>query len=351
MSDPPGPRPGADGASPTIRDVARAAQTSKSTVSNVISGRGRMAPETRMRVLAAMDALGYRANAAARSLAARRSAVLGVVVGDLTDSFNAEIAARLEHHAAAAGYAVLLVNSDVERESELLQVETLIEHRVAAIVFVAFSGTPTVVEAIPRSVAVVFATVHASAGTSVTVDEQRALDLVVDHLADLGHRRIAYASTAYERAIDDVLFDSFANAMARRRLPVRERAVLRWGLDGVHDEGEAKLQALDALLAGARRPTAVFASSDRTALQVLDAAARAELDVPADLSVVGWGNTEMARAEVVGLTTIAQPVDELARRAIEIATAAPAPRRRRGRTVTLDPRLVVRRTTAAPCPR
>src|SRR5690348_12606398 len=125
---------------PTILDVAHRADVSKSTVSNVIRGVPGVAAAKRARVLAAIDTLGYRPNILARQLVQRRTTILGVVVGDLGNPFHAEMAKQVERHASARGYTAMFCNTEGDSQSELAGVETLLQHRVAGILFLAFSG-------------------------------------------------------------------------------------------------------------------------------------------------------------------------------------------------------------------
>src|SRR6266571_8239102 len=125
---------------PTILDVASLAGVSKSTVSNVVRGVTSVSEATRRRVAAAIEELGYRPNVLARQLVQQRTSILGVVVGDLANPFFAEMAKSVERHAAARGYTAMFCNTEGDSESELAGVETLLQHRVAGIVFLAFSG-------------------------------------------------------------------------------------------------------------------------------------------------------------------------------------------------------------------
>jgi LacI family transcriptional regulator len=340
------PRPPSDSAVQpplTIYDVARAVGLSTSTVSNVLSGRGRTSAQTRAKVLATINEIGYRPNAVARSLRAQCTAVIGVVVGDLTDASNAELAGHIEHAAARAGYAVLLVSSDVAPSTEFGRVQTLIDHRADAIVFIAFSGSAEAVEAVPLTTPVVFASERSPFGPYVAVDDALGVQLGVTHLADLGHDRIGYVGLAHpEHQIDGVRHRAFERTLEARRIRVRKRSVLRVGLSGEAVPASARQTLLLRYLTRADRPTGVIASSDRAAFEVIEAAFTAGLGVPNDLSVVGWGNTLMARSPLIDLTSVAQPNAELARLAVEVATT---PKDVRAASHVLEPWLEVRGST------
>jgi LacI family transcriptional regulator len=334
----------------TIRDVARVAGLSKSTVSNVLSGRGRTSAATRAKVLATMEAMGYRPSVVAQSLRAQRTRVIGVVVGDLTDASNAELAGHIERAAAEAGYAVLIVSSDIAPSTEVGRVETLVDHRADAIIFIAFSGSAAAIEAVPATTPVVFASERSELGPYVAVDDEHGIALAVEHLAGLGHTRIGYVSLAHpERQIDAVRHAAFVEAMARTRLTLRRRSVVRIGHEDERIDDRRRADLLERFLTQTHRPTAVIATSDRIAFEVIAAAKLAGLGVPDDLSVVGWGNTVMARSPLIQLTTVAQPNARLAALAVEAATAAIADDAQGHRpSSTLAPWLEVRATTGAP---
>jgi LacI family transcriptional regulator len=342
---------------PTMLDVARLAGTSKATVSNVMQGYEHVRPETRERVLSAIATLGYKVNLGARSLARQQSNVLGMLLGDLENPWYATLAAHIERLARARGYAVLIASTGGEpMRNEGGQVEAsrvlhLVEHRVAAIVLLAFSGDPAIQQHVAPGIPLVFVGTHGP-GTSVTVDDRLGAHLAVTHLLDLGHRRIGYVNRNADGdpLSDDERFASFRQTLAAAGAPVETADVVR--LEGPDTN---PVEAIDALLGSPERPTAIFAASDLSAIEVLDRADALGLRIPGDLSLVGFDDINMARLKRVSLTTIAQPALELATKA---TTAAIALATSDGdgsdlaedvaRNTILAPRLVVRGTTGPP---
>src|SRR5437879_10765859 len=180
---------------PTILDVASRAGVSKSTVSNVVRDFPGVSESTRRRVRVAIDQLGYRPTVLARQLVQQRTNILGVVVGDLANPFFAEMAKLVERHAAARGYTAMFCNTEGDATSEVAGVETLLEYRVAGIVFLTFSGdSRTMRETLQHQVPVVFVGCHDDWGDVVSVDDFRGAKLGTKHLVDSGHRRIAFVS-------------------------------------------------------------------------------------------------------------------------------------------------------------
>jgi LacI family transcriptional regulator len=314
---------------PTIKDVAAASGVSKSTVSNVVRGTGTVAEETRARVAAAVEALGYRPNAAARNLIRRRTNLLGVVVGDLANSFDAELVKHIEEQASAHGYTTLVCNTGGRAELEASRIEALLERRVDGIALLDFTGDRGVLsQLLAERVPAVMVSCWAEYADCVAVDDVEGIDLAVSHLVELGHREIAH------------VVDPIMEAGTRRsRVAAFERSLLRHGLTTRADwVGEA-------VPAGA---TAVVAANDYTALALIERLEAHGRSVPADVSVVGFDGIAIGALRRMALTTVAQPGDELARRAVELLLAridrghdAPPEQQR------LTPRLVVRGSTTA----
>jgi len=331
-----------------MKDVARLAETSKATVSNVMSGHPHVRPETRDRVLAAAERLGYHVNIAARALAQQRTEVLGLVVGGLENPWYVPIIARIERHAREHGYAVLMVSTWGDLSAQTSGIRTLIEHRVAAIIFLAASGD-AVVRAVPSEIPIVFVSVHGTGGPTISVDDRLGAQLAVSHLLSLGHRRIGYVSVD-----PDAEPTTFAERFAGYRQALAGAGLLEenkeLSIDAVGSiltrETAGTRAAIDALLLSDRRPTAVYGANDVAAIEVLERADVLGLRVPEDLSVVGFDDIGMSRLARVSLTTVAHPVTKLATLGVDTAVAlatdshaAPPPR------VLLEPTLIVRSTT------
>jgi LacI family transcriptional regulator len=336
---------------PTILDVARAASVSKSTVSNVLRDAPEVAPATRQRVLDTIVEVGYRPNVLARNLVRRRTTTVGIVVGDLANPFYSELAKLAEQRLSAAGLATMICNTDGVRRNERERVEMLLEHRVAGILMLQFTGESATLEKLNAAgVAVVIASQWEPGVDCVDVDERAGADLAVSHLLELGHGRIAYLSSdLVERQTERARLAGYTRALRRagarydRRLVVR----LRHPVSLRSDDGLR--QALDELLELEDPPTAVFASNDLLAVDLLETAEELGLAVPQDLSIVGFDDILVAGLARISLTTVVQPRDALARIAIDLLLeriedgALRAPRRH-----LLSPELVVRGSTAPP---
>lgn len=317
------------GRRPTIHDVAAVSGVSKTTVSNVIRGAGRVSGPTRARVLDSARTLGYRPNALARDLVRRRTNAIGVVVGDMANSFYAELVKLLERRASQADFATMVCNTDGHAELEAARIETLLERAVSGVVLLQFSGDRSVLDALAAAnVPAVVVSCWDERADCVAVDDRAGMALAVEHLVGLGHRRIAFVSgPLIEAATHRARYAGYADAMRAR--------------------GQAPLPAvLDA--AAVPGATAYVAANDLIAVRLMDTLEAAGLRVPADVSVVGFDGIELGAHARIALTSIAQPREQLVEAGVALLGermrgVAPAG----GRHVRLAPSLIVRGSSAA----
>jgi DNA-binding LacI/PurR family transcriptional regulator len=325
----------------TIIDVAGKAGVSKSVVSRVMRGEASVSPSSRAAVMAAAEELGYRANAVARSLVQRRTYNVGVMVSDLHNIFFAEVLDGLYAAAAERGYRTLITTGNRDPVAEERALEQLLELRADGVVLAGARLEAKVVGAAARAVPIALVGSDLRlAGVDVVVDDDfRGAVLAVEHLAGLGHRDIALidggqgAGAAERRA-------GYRAAMAGAGLSARIRIEPGDFTEGGGYEGAGRL------LRGPRRPTAIFASNDQSAVGALDAINQAGLRVPQDVSLIGYDNTALAALRHISLTTIHQPrnqIGEMAMKAVLRRIEHPGSSARRH---VLTPKLIVRDTTA-----
>jgi LacI family transcriptional regulator len=299
-------------------------------------------------VLDAIERLGYRPNALARQFVRQRTTILGVLVGDLDNPFYAEMAKLVERHAFSSGHAAMFCNIEGEDELAGPGVESLLEQRVAGIVFLAFFGRTPEIRSALSGVPVVFVGLREDWGDSVAVSDAAGARIATQHLIELGHRRIAYLTTpAVEGRADRGRQEGYRAAL--RRAGLSARPPVRWepGMDRARVGG--RTVDLAAELFEGDRPTAVFCSNDLGAIDLLEFADRHEIEVPGDLSVVGFDNVHLAGMARISLTTVAQPLDDLARTGIETLLARIEGRvRGEPQRITLPAQLVVRGSSAPP---
>jgi DNA-binding LacI/PurR family transcriptional regulator len=323
---------------PTMADVAARAGVSKALVSLVFRNAPGASTETRARVLAAADELGYRHNRTASLLARRRTHVLGVTM-ILRNTFHAELVDDMQAAADERGYELVLSTLSRTRDQQRA-IETLLEFRCEALLLLGPELPDAALATLGRQAPVVVV----GRRTSAPVDVVRAADddgvgLAVDHLVGLGHRDIAHLDGGTGTIAADRR-RGYRDAMRRHGLTPRL-------LGGGYTE-EAGVAAAQALLAGDRLPTAVVAVNDRSAIGLLDTLVRAGVDVPGSVSVVGYDDSLLSRLAYVSLTTVSQEPAEQARQAVAAAVERLDGSRTTPREVVLNPRLVLRRTTGPP---
>ncbi|MFO7274322.1 MAG: LacI family DNA-binding transcriptional regulator [Bacillota bacterium] len=328
----------------TIRDVARRAGVGVATVSRVLNGKGYVKAETRQRVLAAAEELGYVPSQLARGLVRRLSGTVGLVVPDITNPFFPLITRGVEDAASEAGYTVFLCNADNDPELEAQDVRKLRERRVDGVIFVGTSERRELVDQLLADdipVVVMDRQVNHTEVDMVLVDNLAGARAAVRHLMELGHRRIAHAAGPPSTRTGQDRCQGYRQALEEAGIPYDPACVV-WG-DFTFESG---IRAGQVLLGRSPQPTAVFAGNDLIALGVIRAAEEAGLSVPDDLSVVGFDDIQMAALVCPGLTTVRQPAREMGRLAMtmlleRIRGEFTGP----GRRQVFQPELIVRGTT------
>ena len=295
-----------------MRDVARVTGVSQSTVSRVLSGTPTVVPiadETRERVAAAARTLGYRPNPLARGLRGMPTMLLGVIVRDITDPFFAGAIEAVSLAAAERGYNVVLGHAH-GRADEAIALWGVLEarHCDAIVMLGDMSDQPRLVEDLRGTRIPVVALWEGSKPdgiASVSVDNEAGIQAVMDHLANLGHRRIAFVAG---RRLGDIREreEAYLAALDAMGEPVRDGY-----LQYVSNDPTGGSQALGALLDLAETPTAVVASTDVIAMGVLFEANARGLTVPDDLSVTGFDDIPLAAFSIPTLTTLRMPIREM----------------------------------------
>lgn len=333
----------------SINDVARAAGVSASTVSRALRGLPGVSDGVRAQISAVAGRLGYTASRSASSLASGRTHTIGVVVPYVGRWFFGTVLDAAEQVFSTAGYDVLLYNLGSPETRKRFFTRMPARKRVDAVLSLLIPDEKE--SAALRSLGVPLAgTVGGPRPgfTVVGIDDRAGAESAVRHLVNLGHRRIGMISGSSgplhwttpiqrRRGYLDVLADA-----GTEHDPALEA-------DGGYtvDGGE---RAMTELLAASRPPTAVFAQSDEMAMGALRALRRHRLRVPDDVSVVGFDDHELA--DVIGLTTVAQPVAAQGTEAARLLLRQlDEPEARPSRHVRMPIRLVLRETTAPPQPR
>jgi DNA-binding LacI/PurR family transcriptional regulator len=323
-----------------MQDIADKVGVSKALVSLVFRKAPGPSAETRARVLAAADELGYRVNRTAALMTARRSHLIGVAA-DIRNSFHAEIVENIVAAADRAGYEVVL-GAVTPTHSESKVIETLLDFRCEGLLLLGpelpSHGLAQLGEQVPT--VVVGRRISTSSVDVVRTADARGIGAMVNHLVSLGHHHIVHVA-AGSGVIAADRRNGYLRAMRRHGLGDVAQVVVG---DFTEDAG---MVAANVLL-GAGLPTAVVCANDRIAVGVIDTLRRAGVDVPADVSVTGYDDSALARLGHIDLTTVSQQPREQADRAIDAVVSRLDSERSDPLSLVLAPQLVIRTTTAAP---
>jgi DNA-binding LacI/PurR family transcriptional regulator len=329
----------------SIKDLARLARVSHSTVSRALRGSPLVNPKTAELIRKVAQEAGYTPSAAARSLVTRRTQSIGVVVTDIADQFAACVVHGIEELATDCGFSVFLANSGADAEREMMVVRAFRERRVDGIVVTSSRvGALHVPELSKMEVPVVLLNnQHPSEfAHSVMIDNVGGSRALTRHLIDLGHRRIAYIGDRLGHQSDAERFAGFREAMVAAGLEIEDRYV-EYGDGRSEGAGEPMRRLLDL----APLPTAVFCYNDMTALGALREIRARGLRVPDDISVTGFDDLPIIQYLDPPLTTVHQPMYEMGRMAMELLMELMAGAMRDHHT-QVPGQLVVRGSTAPP---
>lgn len=291
----------------TIREVARHAGVSPITVSRVVNNTGYIRAETREKVLAAVELLGYVPNTLARSLRWKQTGLLALVLTDITNPFWTTVARGVEDAASDAGLSVILCNTDESSDEQERYLTVLLQKRVDGILLVPAASDPAPLEAIRRQKIPVVVLDRRVPGVEVDVvrcDSRGGAFQLVQHLTRLGHRRIALLagpegiSTTEERIL------GYRQALQAAEIA---EAFIYAGAFTLQSGYDMAQQAL----ANPARPSALFAGNNFIAIGALRAVRDAGLRIPEDISLVGFDDLPPALVVDPFLTAAAQPAYEM----------------------------------------
>ena len=299
----------------SIKDIARLANVSHSTVSRALRGNPQVNANTAARIRKIADRAGYRPSAAARSLVMGRSRTIGVVVTNIADPFVAGVVSGIEDTAEAQGYSVYLANSNAEPEREKRVVRSFEERRVDGIIVTSSRVGALHVPAMERMRVpiVLLNNQHPSEfAHSVLIDNAAASLEATRHLIGLGHQRIGYLGDRFGHQSD-------AERLAGYRAALEESGIEFSPTLAVRGDGkpEGAEEAMGRLLALRRPPTAVFCYNDQSAMGAMRRIRAGGLRIPDEISVVGFDDLYLCQYLDPPLTTVRQPMRQMGRMAME----------------------------------
>jgi LacI family transcriptional regulator len=328
-----------------IREIAKRAKVSTATVSRTINRVPTVNPQLAKRVWSIVRELGYYPNTQARALVSGRSRIFGLIVSEITNPFFPEIVQVFENIAVQHHYEILLTSTVHDPKLMESSVRRMQERRVDGVAVMTFGMEELLLEDLKlRNVPLVFVDVgpprpHVS---NIHIDYLHGIRQAVQHLAALRHERIAFITGPLRLPSAVARRDAFALSMREIGLEVDKRLVIQ----GDHTT-EGGMAALTHLLAGDAKPTAVLCSNDMTAIGVMRKSYELRINIPHDLSVVGFDDIRLAQFMSPPLTTVQMSQAELARLAFnallaDVQRETPAPN---GTGYELQTKLVLREST------
>jgi LacI family transcriptional regulator len=329
-----------------IREIAKRAKVSPATVSRTINGVTTVAPQLARRVWKVVDELGYYPNTQARALVSGRSRIFGLIVSEITNPFFPEIVQVFEDIAVQHNYEIQLTSTVHDPKRMQAAVRRMIERRVEGVAVMTFGMEESLLEDLQcRNVPLVFVDVGPPVArvSNIRIDYEQGMRQAVQHLAALRHERIAFISGPLELKSATARREAFLCAMKEIGIDPIPTLVV----EGDHTI-EGGIRALGQLLLANTQPTAIICSNDMTAIGVMRRAYETGLQIPRDLSLVGFDDIRLSQYVLPPLTTICMSQAELARTAFralmdEVRREVPSPQ---GTEYVLATSLVLRKSTA-----
>lgn len=330
----------------TIKDVAQACGVAPSTVSNALTGKGYVRPTTRDQVAAAAARLGYRASSLARGLRLQRTWTVGVLLADIANPFFPDLVRGMEDVLWGRHYNLMLCNTDYDKEKEAAYLRQLIDKRLDGVILASTAADSADV-ALLREHGVPFVMLNRRHRTLATdyvgIDNRQGTATAVQHLADLGHRRISFIRGPWDSSAAEDRFSGYIDEM-RRRFAVFDEQLVAPGDYSI----AAGRRACTQFLALAEPPTAIVSANDFMAIGAMAVLRERGLAVPQDMSVTGFDDIYVAALPWIDLTTLNPHSRELGARCAEVLLARIDRTAHGPADIVLPPTLIRRGSTAPP---
>jgi DNA-binding LacI/PurR family transcriptional regulator len=324
-----------------LEQVARRAKVSTATVSRVLNNASVVKTSTRARVMKAIEELKYHPNLHARNLAGGKSRTLGVIVSNMENPFFFDIYKTVESDAHAAGYEVVVANTDYSSEQLVSSIRLMIGRRVAGLAAIVSEMEPALMDELTdSSIPVVFYDVGAPRQniTNIRVNYRRGIEKIVDYLYSLGHRKLGFVG-----------HHSTLGPISDRVKPLMDAAARYADLSVRTSAGEDTLDggrlAARSLLENGERPTAIVCVNDIMAVGALRELRERGLRVPQDISVTGFDNVKLSEFCYPALTTVHIPRDRIGHLICEFLLAKSENSAAADHEMVIDPEFVLRDST------
>lgn len=326
----------------TINEIARLANVSKSTVSRVINRSGPVSKQTERAVLRAIEEVGFRPNEVARSLTWKKTRTICLLVQDIRNPYHAKACWYAERFFRRAEYLVVICNADSDPGNERSILSLMQQRSVDGILCISGQADQNGIKDFISSqhIPIVFVDreVEDKQVSTVVLNNVYGGQIAVDYLFTMGHRRIAFATSPFTAAERQRL-QGYLAEHKNRGLPVDHDLIISLDEKAWH---EGDVNSLLRIFSMRERPTAVFASNDNKALQILRLLRRNHIQVPEDLSVIGYDDIDIAAMVHPSLTTVHQPIDKMVQAGAELLLRTVQGEWSRGEQRVMTPWLIER---------
>jgi len=323
----------------TIRDVAAKCGVSVATVSRVINNSDLVTDETKRKVKAAIEELGFIPNTNARGLSTRRTNTIGVIVPNISNPFFGELIEGAEQAASEKGYSIIILNSAYDTEKTFKDIMVLKSRDVDGIILSSADVDEKVLDYLydtNTSFVLMGPVQYKHPINYVSVDNLEGVRMAVDHLIKLGHRRIAYVTGSYDNYLNQQRYEGYKKALSSKGIPIKRELYF--------DKDAAESVQKILKMPEEERPTAIFAFNDHIALTYMEALERNGIQVPEDMAIVGFDNIKMASYYSIELTTVDNRQIEFGRQAVEILLDIINGYKPKTQQIINKPQLIVRKS-------
>jgi LacI family transcriptional regulator len=299
----------------TIKDVAALAGISYTTVSHVVNNTRPVSQEVRLKVEAAIKSLDYVPSAVARSLKAKTTATIGLLVPNSLNPYFAELARGIEDYCERNGYCVILCNSDDNPDKQRSYLRVLLEKRIDGLIVASAGGDSGLAQGlagVKTPMVIVDRGLDGVDADLVRIDHEYGAYLATRHLLELGHRDIATIGGPATTSVAQMRLAGYCRALKEAGIEVRQERMLESDFTSTGGYNAA------AILLESNPPSAIFAGNDMIGIGVLRAAAERNVRVPSELSVIGFDDIQMSRYVYPALTTVGQSILQLGEMAAEV---------------------------------
>ncbi|UCZ52808.1 LacI family transcriptional regulator [Bacillus shivajii] len=325
----------------TIYQVAEKANVSIATVSKVINNTGRIGEDTKKRVLKAMEELNYYPSLVASALTGKKTDTIGLLLPDISNPFFAEIARHIEDRAHELGLSVIMCSTDYNKDKESKYIQLLLRKQVDGFILSSGFRNKDLLNRLVEDEIPLAMIAHYNPSISVhgvSIDDYKGGYLATSHLLSLGHKNIGLIGENVRSS--NLRIYGYRDAFQDYDLSVDEGNILL--TDASVSNGR---KCAEQLLTSNDKPSAIFAVNDLLAIGAFQVAQEKGLSIPSDLSIISFDNTILSRTTVPPLTTVAQPIEEMGKKIVDLLLEEIQHPKNKNEQLLYSPELIIRGST------